>query len=81
MRQRAVDLQIGAVAPYLEEDEQAGVLGVAQHVVLDAAFFPPAGFDIGAEQRLELVGLLGFGVCMKDEAVGLGHGDGLAGDR
>ncbi|MCY1545658.1 hypothetical protein D9M68_816100 [compost metagenome] len=79
MRQCAVDIQVATALPDLVEDEQGRVLRVAQHVVFDAALLRAAGLDIGAEQRLELVGLLGPGVGVKDEAVGLGHAQVSAG--
>ncbi|MNJ03794.1 hypothetical protein D3C73_1642610 [compost metagenome] len=67
-------VQVATALPDLIEDEQGRVLGVAQHVIFDAALLRAAGLDIGAEQRLECVGHLWLGVGVKDEAVGLGHG-------
>lgn len=67
-------IQRGLVGPHFKEHEQARVLLVAQHVVLDAARLLAAGLDEGAEQGFERISHFRAGLGFEDKRELLTHG-------
>lgn len=61
-------IQRGLVGPHFKEHEQARVLLVAQHVVLDAARLLAAGLDEGAEQGFERISISGRVLALRIKA-------------
>ncbi|MNP63225.1 hypothetical protein D3C76_1585990 [compost metagenome] len=68
-------IQVLLGRPDLVKHEQARVLPVAQHVVLDAAGFGAAQCYVAAKQRFESVGFFRAGFGLQNEAVLLAHGE------